>query len=460
MKKIAKVNFHIGEAWDEDEMIPLFSDVSLSDYDIALFSPNLLNTRFFEWLKKEEGTLTCNLDKSKKVKDSFEHWRSEIERFTLSGKNVFVFLPARMEFNLSNVKDTWHITETVPSSNYAFLPEIDNRIVNATGNIMRPVSPIVKDFYKDVQDHMRYHIYFDDEISPETALFETKAKDKLLGFIKRYNNACFVCLPVLNIDYDLLSEPIDGNDDEFDYTKARAFGQRFLQHIIKIDKAIKGNTEKTPPPEWIKRDTFSLKESGVIQAKIADKKESIKLLEEEVESLEIDLQEGNSLKGLLFEQGKPLEDAVTKALHILGYEAENYDNGELELDQVITSPEGYRYIGECEGKDSKHIDIGKFRQLTDAMREDFEREEIEEKAFGILLGNPQRLISPDSRTVDFTTKCINGANREGIALVKTADLFIVAKYVEESGNVDFAKTCRDKIHADLGKVVVFPVVPG
>ena len=148
-----------------------------------------------------------------------------------------------------------------------------------------------------------------------------------------------------------------------------------------------------------------------------------------------------------------------KALQILGYEAENYDDGELELDQVITSPEGFRFIGECEGKDEKQINIGKFRQLTDAMREDFERDEIEEKAYGILFGNPQRLISPDIRTLDFTVKCVSGAKREGIALVKTADLFIVAKYVEESGDVDFAKICRDKIHADLGKVVEFPVLP-
>jgi hypothetical protein len=87
------------------------------------------------------------------------------------------------------------------------------------------------------------------------------------------------------------------------------------------------------------------------------------------------------LQDLLFEQGKPLENAVTKALRILGFEAENYDDGELELDQVITNSEGHRYIGECEGKDNKDIDITKFRQLLESLNADFDREEVEEKAY-------------------------------------------------------------------------------
>ena len=62
------------------------------------------------------------------------------------------------------------------------------------------------------------------------------------------------------------------------------------------------------------------------------------------------------------------------------FKAENFDDGKLELDQVITSPEGVRFIGECEGKDNKQIDITKFRQLSDSLNEDFERENVNEKA--------------------------------------------------------------------------------
>lgn len=112
---------------------------------------------------------------------------------------------------------------------------------------------------------------------------------------------------------------------------------------------------------------------------------------------------------LLYESGKALENAVIKALKILGYHAENYNDGTLELDQVITSPENERYIGECEGKDNKDIDIGKFRQLQDSLNEDFQRDDVKDKAFGLLFGNPQRLINPTERTLDFTEKCKRGA---------------------------------------------------
>jgi hypothetical protein len=131
----------------------------------------------------------------------------------------------------------------------------------------------------------------------------------------------------------------------------------------------------------------------------------------------------------------------------------------LELDQVITSPEGYRYIGECEGKDSKDIDITKFRQLLESMSADFDREEVKEKAFGILFGNAQRLTDPKDRTLDFTQKCKVGATREKISLIKTVDLFTVTKFLKEKPDESFQKSCRDAIHGGLGGVVKFPDVP-
>jgi hypothetical protein len=142
----------------------------------------------------------------------------------------------------------------------------------------------------------------------------------------------------------------------------------------------------------------------------------------------------------------------------MGYQAENYDDGDLELDQVIISPEKTRFIGECEGKDNKDINITKFRQLVDSLNADFAREEINERALGILFGNPERLTSPERRKLDFTKKCQNGAKRENIALVRTVDLFFVSKYLKENKDPDFQKKCRDAIINGLGKIVEFPTV--
>jgi hypothetical protein len=107
------------------------------------------------------------------------------------------------------------------------------------------------------------------------------------------------------------------------------------------------------------------------------------------------LEKERQLKSLLFETGKPLEAAVTAALRVLGYGAEGYDDGELELDQVIVSPEGQRYIGECEGKDSAAVNIDKFRQLGENIQTDFQRDEVTDPAIGILFGNGFRLMPPE-----------------------------------------------------------------
>jgi hypothetical protein len=189
-----------------------------------------------------------------------------------------------------------------------------------------------------------------------------------------------------------------------------------------------------------------------------NKKNRIKVakLEKENEKLNLLLEEEESLKDLLFETGKPLEKAVTKALKILGYKAENYDDGVLELDQIIFSPEGERFVGECEGKDTKDIDVSKFRQLLDGLSADFEQEHVAEKAFGLLFGNPQRLASPLERTLSFTQKCIAGAKREKIGLIKTEDLFRICRHVVEKNDMEYAEDCRKAIVQQLGQIIIFP----
>ena len=86
-------------------------------------------------------------------------------------------------------------------------------------------------------------------------------------------------------------------------------------------------------------------------------------------------------------------------------------------------------------------------------------EEVQEKAFGILFGNADRLKEPGKRNLDFTDKCKSGAEREKIALIKTIDLFAVAKYLNENDDKTFQKDCRDAIHKGLGKIVEFPEIP-
>ena len=131
---------------------------------------------------------------------------------------------------------------------------------------------------------------------------------------------------------------------------------------------------------------------------------------------------------------------------------------ESEFDVVFTSPEG-RFLGEVEGKDNKAVNIDKLSQLERNLQEDFAREEVEEYAKGVLFGNAYRLRLPSERSKFFTKKCISGAKRSKVALVRTPDLFEVAKYLREHNAPAFAQKCREAIMQAEGEVVNFPKVP-
>jgi hypothetical protein len=84
---------------------------------------------------------------------------------------------------------------------------------------------------------------------------------------------------------------------------------------------------------------------------------------------------------------------------------------------------------------------------------------VENPAIGILFGNGFRLTKPSERAEQFTTKCINTAKSSNCVLVRTTDLFRVAKYAKESKDKNFAKSCRDSIKTSVGNIVDFPAVP-
>lgn len=105
------------------------------------------------------------------------------------------------------------------------------------------------------------------------------------------------------------------------------------------------------------------------------------------------------------------------------------------------------------------IDVDKISQLERKLSEDYESEEVTEYAKGILFGNAFRLQELSSRDEYFTEKCIATAKRIKAALVRTPDLFFVARYAQESGDAEFSKKCVEAIVAAEGTVVNFPSVP-
>lgn len=272
-------------------------------------------------------------------------------------------------------------------------------------------------------------------------------------------NGHLVVLPYVKYDEKKLVSYNKKEDKNYWTADAIKFGKILAKTFIDIDKTLRKSGDKTPPPNWINNPEFLIKKEEELKKTVHKNDEKIASLTLKNKELQTEATSEVQLKDLLFEQGKSLENAVIRGLEILGFKAENYNDGTLELDQVISGPEGVRCIGESEGKDSKDINIDKIRQLIESMNADSFRDEVSERATGILFGNPQRLIDPQKRTLDFTEKCKKTAEREKISLVKTTDLFLVGKYLKENNNESFKKACREAIYNGLGKIVTFPQIP-
>lgn len=427
------------------------SNVSMLDADIIVFCPQMLCEYFMDGF--HEGKRKLDKLSSRRIMEDCKHWRRETVEALKAGKTIFVFLTKKEEYFISFSGINYDLFD-----NYRWLPLDDFQIINVRGEkIKKPQGLEFLSYYDAFEDELVYDVVIESgEIEP---IFNTSSGTRVVGgkLITETGNLIFIPYPKHDEKDDFVKKGEDG--EEYWTRKAVTWGNKLLSSLVNIHKTLFLKTGKTPPPNWITLKTYSLKNEISLKAKINSIEKRIEKLTKENESHSSDLQKEIQIKDLLYEQGKPLESAVIKALEILGYNAEGYNDGTLELDQVIVSAEGERFIGECEGKDNSLIDINKFRQLADAIHEDFEREEVSEEAIGLLFGNPYRLTKPTERKEFFTRKCIQGATRRKYGLIKTIDLFSICKYLMENDNEDYKKECRDAIVKGLGKIIKFPKIP-
>lgn len=458
-KKISTIGYEL--PGKSDELVDFDDKKSLMDSDIVIFSPETPNGHDNDYQGKSSYSDTGSFC----YRDSTQYWKKELMNFLNAGRTIFLFLKEKESFFLKTgtreYKSKVTINHVDEHHNYEFLPINIGTITTAKGkSIEFSGNSLFNTFFKNFKNDLEYRVYLEN-IGSASIIFVGKDKSRILGAIYKVGAGNLVALPYVYYNRTkFIKYKKNKKGEEIGYwtPKAIKFGYTLGSSLVEINAGLAQESTKTPPPTWLLNECFNTVKESVIQKNIKHNISKIKEIESSNKILEIELAAEQVLKDLLFEQGKSLEIAVIEALEILGYEAENYNDGTLELDQVIKSPEGFRYIGECEGKDNKDIDITKFRQLLESMNADFAREEVKEKAFGILFGNAQRLTDPSDRTLDFTQKCKVGAAREKIALVKTADLFKVAKFLKETPDKNFQKKCRDAVYGGLGGVVKFPDV--
>ena len=443
--------------------VDFYDELSLMDADLLLISPDSLEPKG-DWVGFTTSDGGCyNVAASRIYKQKISCLNKEIEDYLNAGKNVFVLLTKREEYQLANSvsserkgQNTFH---TEIYTNYNFLPINIGTLTSASGkHIEFSGNPIFSDFYEKFKKNLEYQLYIENPNGAQI-VFTGKDKTKVLGAIYKVKNGHLVVLPFIKYDEKKFTIYKKKEDKSYWTDEAIKFGNVLVKAFVDIDKALRKGGDRTPLPDWTSIKDFQLVQEQVLNKEVEEKSKRIDVLILQKNELLTKMDQEVRLKDLLFEKGKMLENVINLALEVLGYKAKNYNDGNLELDNVITSPEGDRFIGEAEGKDTSAINIDKFRQLITNIQEDLQREEVENPAVGILFGNGFRLMKPSERAEQFTTKCINTAKSLNCVLVRTTDLFRVAKYIKESKDKTFAKSCRDAIKNSSGKIVEFSTLP-
>jgi len=461
LKKIIIVG--MGLPLDEVEFQSIYSQVSLLDYDISVFNPDIRS--LYRYHEEYLGKPCLNDTDSFKLQEQLAHWKREILGAIRAGKTVFLLLNKLQEVYVAtgqktysgtgrNRQTTRHVTNV---SNYSLIPGGIN-VVNSKGTLMKlsgSSNPLAT-YWSEVGHLSEFCVLVTGEgVRP---LVVTSTGDKIVGAYLKYKdaNGTLILLPYIDFDRaDFTRTTRSGNEVWTD--NGIQASKRFISAILGVDSTLKENLEYTPAPDWVANQEYVLLKEQQISDELLTLETKIDSIQKQKEQLQQALAEETELKRLLYEKGTPLEAAILKSLKLIGFEASRYHAADSEFDAVFESSEG-RFIGEAEGKDNKAINIDKLRQLEMNIHEDYSRDEVNKIAKGVLFGNAYRLSPPENRSDFFTEKCTIASKRSNTALVRTTDLFNVSKYLSSVEDKEFAKACRKAILETTG-LVVFPDIP-
>ena len=460
-KKIFSIGFDFPS--NSAEYFPFRSDRSLLDADIIVFEPDISCYTSNEYFQGKP--LLTESDSFKLVEDS-SRWLSELKTAFDSGKTIFIFLSKLQEIYIHTGEKKYsgtgksRITTNIVDSydNYQAIPLNLGKIVAKRGKEIKVLMDLklFATYWKEFASYSVYEVYLEGKF--KNPILATKTGNKVVGAVYLGDKGSIILLPPIRYDEYSFITYNKKTHESFWTEEALIFGEKLASCLVEMDKIISSGRKATPPPEWTQHTEYRIENEATLEKKIKAITKNIEELSSNRTELMRQLDQEGKLRRLLYEKGPQLEEAILEALKLLGFEAEQYKNAESEFDAIFISLEG-RFLGEAEGKDNKAISIEKLSQLERNLHEDFAREEVTEYAKGVLFGNAYRLQPLSERSEFFTDKCLSGAHRSKIALVRTTDLFYIAQYLKEHNNPSYAKKCREAILQNEGNIVSFPSIP-
>ena len=442
------------------------SKASLLDWDIILFRPSIE-----PWISRREqymGKPSLSDSESFRIKEACEHWRREIKQAVESGKTVLVFLPELTEVYIDTGKREYSGTGRNRAttrivdlfSNYRSLP-VDLQPINSSGTSVKLVpkgAELFAPYWAEFGPLSEYKVLLQTPTHPP--ILQTRSGERTVGVCVRSKSSggTFVCVPDIDFYRSEFLETTDDDEGTRWTPEAHQFCARLIASVVALDAALRASGEVTPEPAWASESSFALASEIELRSLLLEVETRLEQAQRQKEEVQRQILDAGSLRGLLYEKGKPLESAIIGALTLLGFEAKPFQENGSEFDVVFESSEG-RLIGEAEGKDAKPINVDKLRQLAMNLHEDLQREEVTLPAKGVLFGNPYRLLHPTERTESpFTEKCVAAAASNGTALVETRQLFVAAQYMIRAKDNEYAAKWRSAILTGIG-LLLLPAPP-
>jgi hypothetical protein len=437
------------------------SRLSLLDWDIILIKPQI--SEFYAYGDDTyQGKRSLGDSGSFRLKECCEHWRREIKQAVETGKTVIVYLPPLEEVYVDtgqrsysgtgrNRQTTRHVSLY---TNYHVIPA-NISPANTSGTSMKLVAKgaeVLAPYWATFEAQSRYEVLLTAEGVP--ACLTTRTGDKPVAAMYRSKSSSGTLLLLPNIDfYD--SKFVKEKGDKSTWTPvAVQFAGAFVSSVVALDKALRASSEVTPEPPWAADPLYALCPEVNLRLQLLEAERKVEQAQREKETVADQLLAVGRHRALLYEKGKPLENAIIEALRLIGFTAAAFKESDSEFDVVFECAEG-RLLGEAEGKDNKSVNIDKLRQLSMNIYEDLQREEVSRPAKPVLFGNGFRHQPVAERPDPFSEKCHSAAATSSTALVSTPDLFVVVQHLLTRDDLEYAKECRQVLLSSVGRVA-FP----
>ena len=459
--RILTVGFELAST--QTEHADFESKASPLDWDIVLFKPE--PEVVFSHYDYYRGKPRLSEAASFRLTESCEHWHREIKQVVDAGKTVIAFATELREVYVDNGERSYSGTgrnqkttvHVVDYSNYRSIPS-DLGPQKSTGSAMRLSARgrILAPYWKEFERDSKYKVTLAATGIPDCIV--TRTGERPVGAIYGNKSSTGTLLVLPDIDF-YAEDFLDESDGVTSWTAAaEQFAGRMVATVVALDSTLRGQGELTPEPQWAKAEEFVLEPERAIGTQLLEAERRLVQAQREKEELAEQRKAAGAYRGLLFEKGRPMEQAVIASLQLLGFNASPFRNFDSEFDVVFESDEG-RLIGEAEGKDNKAVNVEKLRQLSMNIQEDLESEDVLSPAKPVLFGNAFRLRPLTARGEPFTEKCKKAAMMSSAALVFTPDLFFVVQCLLGNEDEDYAHECRKEMLNTVGRVT-FPKPPG